>query len=330
MRHSYDQSEYTRPGEEFTLPPEQSATLSGGRRLTGRFGVQKRNLAEPNEAERQAAEVLAEEGPAGEAAGEELTTSAASSGASRDAAQAAGRKEKRKRSLLLQFAAVASSVVLVTNSFGIDLLGMDGLFNDSVILGELSTEHDSPEQYGEPEQWYSERLPFGGDRAFPRLSDEWTVTQDHMVDAHNRYIVTAEFEEWTMGEQAVVDGFIWSDRKDAPYFSGPIPMSFPGTKVSAENDSIFYDEDSNTLTLNNYHGRGLVINGMGQDFTIRLEGDSRLDEYLMVSGGSVTLTGSGGIFINEDEAFDYGIHVIGQWSDACLMIDEDVKEGEVK
>ena len=65
MRHSYDQSEYTRPGEEFSLPPEQSATLSGGRRLTDRFGVQKRNLAEPNETERQAAEVLAEEGPVG-------------------------------------------------------------------------------------------------------------------------------------------------------------------------------------------------------------------------------------------------------------------------
>ena len=131
MRHSYDQSEYTRPGEEFSLPPEQSATLSGGRRLTDRFGVRERNLAEPDEAERQAAEILAEEGPAGEAPGEELTTSAASS-ASADAQQTAERRARKKRSLLLQFAAAASSIVLVTNSFGIDLLGLDGLFNDSV------------------------------------------------------------------------------------------------------------------------------------------------------------------------------------------------------
>ena len=208
MRHSYDQSEYTRPGEEFTLPPEQSATLSGGRRLTGRFGVQKRNLAEPNEAERQAAEVLAEEGPAGEAPGEELTTSAASS-ASADAKQTAERKEKRRRSLLLQFAAVASSVVLVTNSFGIDLLGMDGLFNDSVIFGEVhSSEPDhwhEPDDEPEPDLIYGDLIPFGGDRVFPRLdNNDWTVTQDTTVDANNQYIAAVDFINGSMGEQAMV------------------------------------------------------------------------------------------------------------------------------
>ena len=208
MRHSYDQSEYTRPGEEFTLPPEQSATLSGGRRLTGRFGVQKRNLAEPNEAERQAAEVLAEEGPAGEAPGEELTTSAASS-ASADAQQTVERRAKKKRSLLLQFAAVASSVVLVTNSFGIDLLGMDGLFNDSVLFGEVhSTEPDDwhePEHDDEPDLIFGDLIPFGGDRVFPRLdNNDWTVTQDTTVDANNQYIAAVDFINGSMGEQAMV------------------------------------------------------------------------------------------------------------------------------
>ena len=333
MRHSYDQSEYTRPGEEFSLPPEQSATLSGGRRLTDRFGVRERNLAEPDEAERQAAEILAEEGPAGEAPGEELTTSAASS-ASADAQQTAERRARKKRSLLLQFAAAASSIVLVTNSFGIDLLGLDGLFNDSVIFGEVHSSEpdhwlepdDEPDDEPEPDLIYGDLIPFGGDRVFPRLdNNDWTVTQDTTVDANNKYIAAVDFINGSMGEQAMVESFVWYGRKAPQFYTGPIPMSIPENIVSAESPSIYYDFDTNTLTLNNYHGKGLMINNMGQDFTIRLEGDSVLSEYLMVACGSVTITGDGGITINDGEHYDYGIHVIGQWTKAHLMLDENVK-----
>ncbi|MBQ6293050.1 MAG: hypothetical protein IJK77_04190 [Lachnospiraceae bacterium] len=330
MRRSFDQSEFTQPGAEFNLPPEQSATLSGGRRLADRFGARKRSLAEPDEAERQAAEVLAEEGPAGEATGEELTTSAASSGASGDAAQAAGRKEKRKRSLLLQFAAVASSVVLVTNSFSIDLLGMDGLFNDSVLFGEVhSTEPDDwhePEHDDEPDLIYGDLIPFGGDRVFPKLdNNDWTVTQSQTVDANNKYVAAVDFIKGSMGEQAMVESFVWYGRKSPEFYTGPIPMSIPANIVSTESPSLYYDSDTNTLTLNNYHGKGLMINNMGQDFTIRLIGDSVLSEYLMVACGSVTITGDGGITINDGEHYDYGIHVVGQWTRAHLMLDENVK-----
>ncbi len=322
MRRSFDQSEFTQPGAEFNLPPEQSATLHGGRHFTDRFGAPSRTLAEPGEAEEQILGPVPEEGP-GEAPKEEAPSSA-----EQDMKQTAERQTKRKRSLLLQFAAAAASVSLVTTSFGIDLLGMDGLFNDSVIIGEVSHDHDNeyePTHDSEPEQIFGDLISFGGDRIFPRLSNEWTTTQAQMVDAHNRYIATAEFTQGSMGEQAMVDAFVWSDRKDPQFFTGPIPMSFPGTKVSAESSSIYYNENTNTLTLNNYHGKGLMINNMGQDFTIRLEGDNRLDEYLLVGGGSLTVTGSGGIVINENEDFDYGILLAGQWSEACLMIDEEVK-----
>lgn len=307
-----------RPDEEFSLPPEQSATLSGGRYGADRFGAPSRTLAEPGEAEEQALGALPEEGT-GKAPEEEASP------AEQDAQQTKARREKHRRSLLLQMAAAAASVVLVTSSFGIDVLGLDGLFNDSVILGEASTEHDSPERYDdEPELLFGDLMPFGGDRTFPGLSNEWTVTQDAMVDAHNRYIATAEFTQGSMGEQAMVDAFVWSDRKEPQFFTGPIPMSFPGTKVSAESDSIRYDENTNTLTLHNYHGKGLVVNGMGQDFTIRLEGDNRLDEYLLVGGGSLAITGDGGIVINEDNRFEYAAHVVGQWSEAYLMLDGSI------
>lgn len=329
MRHSYDQSEYTRPGEEFSLPPEQSATLSGGRRFADRFGMRKRALAEPDESEKQAAEVLAEEGPAGAPASVELTPSEASS-ASADAQQTVERRAKKKRSLLLQFAAAASSVVLVTNSFGIDLLGMDGLFNDSVIFGEVhSSEPDhwnEPDDEPEPDLIYGDLIPFGGDRVFPRLdNNDWTVTQDTTVDANNKYIAAVDFINGSMGEQAMVESFVWYGRKAPQFYTGPIPMSVPENAVPAESPSIYYDFDTNTLTLNNYHGKGLMINNMGQDFTIRLEGDSVLSEYLMVACGSVTITGDGGIIINSGQHYDYGIHVVGQWTNAHLMLDENVK-----
>ena len=328
MRSSFEQSDFTKPGEEFSLPPEQSATL-GKRSFADRFGARTRRLAEPGETREQSGP-SAEEAPDDKTPGEEAAAASAQS-ISADASQAAERKTKRKRSLLLQFAAAASSVVLVTNSFGLDFLGLDGLFNDSVILGEVSTDLET-EPYHEPESkpdskplmTYSELMPFGGDRIFPRLDDEWTVTQDRTIDAHNRYIVTVNFAKGEMKDRAKVEGFVRADRKTTGY-SGPIDIAFPDSLVMINDPSITYDENSNTLTLRDYHGKGLIVNNMGQDFTIRLVGDNVLSQYLLVGGGSVTITGSGGITINEDEYFDYGIHLAARFSNACLMIGNEVK-----
>ena len=322
MRSSTEQSEYTKPGAEFSPPPEQSATLSGKRRFADRFGGKARRLAEADEPELQASERRTEAPPDDGQPGPEAAASAAA-----DKSQAAEHMDKRKRSLLLQFAAVASSVVLVTNSFGLDFLGLDGLFNDSVILGEVSESSEyepEPTHDSEPEAVFSELMPFGGDRIFPRLSSEWTVSQDATIDAHNRYIVTVNFAKGEMKDRAKVEGFVRADRKTTGY-SGPIDIAFPDSLVMINDPSITYDENSNTLTLRNYHGKGLIVNNMGQDFTIRLEGDSVLSQYLLVGGGSLTLTGSGGITINDDEEFTYGIHLEGGFSEACLMIEDGVK-----
>ena len=307
MRYSYDRSEYPKPGEEFSPPPEQPATLSEKGRYAGAFGVQERRLAAPDEPERQAAEIPAGEKP--------------------NVSPSAGGSTKKKHSLLLQFAAVASSFVLITSSFGIDFLGLDGLFNDSVIFGEASTEPDASGRSDDGSGLiYGNILPLGEDSTFPQLDNsDRTVTQEQTADADNRYIAAVDFVGGSMGEQAMVEGFVWCGQKDPRFLSGPIPMSFSENTVSAESSSISYDSGTNTLTLNNYHGKGLMINNMGQDFTVRLEGDSVLSEYLLVGCGSVTITGNGGITINKDQKYDYGIHVAGQWSNACLMLDGSIK-----
>ena len=65
---------------------------------------------------------------------------------------------------------------------------------------------------------------------------------------------------------------------------------------------------------------------MGQDFTIRLEGENVLEQFLTVGGGSLTLSGSGSLIINPDEndEYEYGIFLSGGFTDACLRIERDV------
>lgn len=306
-----------RPDEEFSLPPEQSATLSGRRYGADRFGVPSRKLAEPGEIEEEAIGPVPEEGP-GKAPEEEASP------AEQDAQQTKARREKHRRSLLLQMAAAATSVVLVTSSFGIDVLGLDGLFNDSVIFGEERQEPSEPE----PERSgfdFAEFLPFGADTAFPAPAED-TVTHREVTNPHDRFIATAKFGVGTMGESAYVGGFVYVDPDHGQSLYAPIPMNYNDPETSMISDaSIRYDAASNTLTLSRYHGAGLLINNMGPDLTIELVGDNILEEYLLVGNGNVKLTGDGGIVINQNSRFPYGIWLAGGWSEARLMIDSHVK-----
>jgi hypothetical protein len=132
MRRKRPEYEYTPPGEEFSRPPEQPETLNDRRRYPGAegFAADSRAPADPQTVPTLETAAAKESPNAGAAASPEE------------------RKAKRRRTLLLQASAVAATVVLATNSFGIDFLGFDGLFNDSVILGEF---HDHEhEHWDEP------------------------------------------------------------------------------------------------------------------------------------------------------------------------------------
>ena len=57
-----------------------------------------------------------------------------------------------------------------------------------------------------------------------------------------------------------------------------------------------YNEKTNTLTLNNYTGKEISCNMMGDDFKIELKGENTLEMLYIWSdyyGGSLTITGDG-------------------------------------
>ena len=90
-----------------------------------------------------------------------------------------------------------------------------------------------------------------------------------------------------------------------------------------------YDQASNTLTLENFTASVLDVNLMGNGFTIRLVGENHLDQLVVWGayyGGSVTLTGSGSLTVNESGGAPGGIGVKlnAEGSQSCLMIDKGV------
>ncbi len=90
-----------------------------------------------------------------------------------------------------------------------------------------------------------------------------------------------------------------------------------------------YDATTNTLTLENFSTSVLDVNLMGNSFTIRLIGENHLDQLTIWGagyGGSVTITGSGSLSVNENgNALNgIGIYLNSEWSQSCLMIDKDV------
>ena len=94
------------------------------------------------------------------------------------------------------------------------------------------------------------------------------------------------------------------------------------------NESIpgaYYDEATNTLTLDNYSGDFLNVNLMGNGFKLKLVGDNELTGILVwgfMYGGSLTITGDGKLTINHSSM--PGIRLECENSASCLMIDSNV------
>ena len=100
-----------------------------------------------------------------------------------------------------------------------------------------------------------------------------------------------------------------------------------GITPGAPPAGISYDEASNTVTLTNFTGDVLNVNLMGNGFKLNLEGENRLDQLLIwgfAYGGSVLITGTGSLTVNEDLNCGTGIYLKAENSKSCLMIDRDV------
>ena len=92
---------------------------------------------------------------------------------------------------------------------------------------------------------------------------------------------------------------------------------------------VSYDRATNTLTLKNVKlaDKGISANMMGDDFTIKVEGECEFGEIIVYGdgyGGNLNITGSGSLTVNKGKKFDAGISLVAEGTDAKLNISDTV------
>ena len=140
------------------------------------------------------------------------------------------------------------------------------------------------------------------DEAFPTLPNLWPDTPVPPYGSLGEYYVIFDNEYWLVSGDAADWG----------------TAAYPGAS---------YDPATNTLTLTNCTADFLEVNWMGNGFTINLVGENHLGGLMVwgfYSGGSVTLTGTGSLTINEGGGRAYGILMLAEESQTCLMVDRGV------
>ena len=92
--------------------------------------------------------------------------------------------------------------------------------------------------------------------------------------------------------------------------------------VGEENACAYYDLDTNTLTLENFHAYRFEINKMGEDFKILLKGENNIDSDIKlwgdVWGCSAFFTGDGSLITGSS------ISIAAENSASVLTLDENV------
>lgn len=90
-------------------------------------------------------------------------------------------------------------------------------------------------------------------------------------------------------------------------------------------EGIFYDRASNTLTIENYNNTKNIIatNMMGDDFKINIKGENHIGELVSYGdgwGGSITLTGNGTLYINENKSYETAIYMNAENTKSVLTV----------
>lgn len=90
-------------------------------------------------------------------------------------------------------------------------------------------------------------------------------------------------------------------------------------------EGISYDRASNTLTIENYNNtkNRIATNMMGDDFKINIKGENHIGELVSYGdgwGGSITLTGNGTLYINEDKSYETAIYMNAENTKSVLTV----------
>ena len=90
-------------------------------------------------------------------------------------------------------------------------------------------------------------------------------------------------------------------------------------------EGISYDRASNILTIENYNNtkNRIAMNMMGDDFKINIKGENHIGELVSYGdgwGGSITLTGNGTLYINENKSYETAIYMNAENTKSVLTV----------
>lgn len=224
-------------------------------------------------------------------------------------------QRKRVKKCCMLFSSAVAGVVVIYNSFGIDLLKND-IFADvhleETVSGEIISESTVPEpDISEPA--VSEPTTTQTGRDEPEMEGEYADEEFPVLP--NMAVDTVMNEDFIIVADA--------DNPDGVYIH--LNDRLIGNRGTIEN--ITYDEETNTLVLDNAGADVIVANLMGNGFKVELVGESHIGTIIVYGfyyGGSVTFTGGGSLYVNESRENDIGILLEAEYSKSCIMVDRNV------
>lgn len=107
----------------------------------------------------------------------------------------------------------------------------------------------------------------------------------------------------------------------------PVVAGRAYNKETVQPDGVRYDAATNTLTLENFTGKSLEANLMGNGLTVNLVGENHVGSVLVwgfMYGGSIKFTGDGALYVNEQSQNPWGITMNAEGSQTCIMVDRNV------
>ena len=146
---------------------------------------------------------------------------------------------------------------------------------------------------------------------------------DATSDDMNNFSDPERYPSLCWSETAGLVAYKSSVQSDDFHIAQPIMIE---KTVSESLPGAYYDETTNTLTLDNYTGQFLNVSLMGNGFKLKLVGDNELTEIVVwgfMYGGSLTITGEGKLTLNGSDDTP-AIRLECEDSPSCLMIDSNV------